>query len=292
MRRAAILFSVFTCTALAEPPYLFTSFRGNGETGVFLAESNDGKTWTPANKAQPIIRPSEPGMLMRDPWLGKGPDGTWHLLWTWGWTKSAEPHASLKLGHATSRDLKNWSAQQAIPVLTADPLARNAWAPEAVYIAAKKQWIIFWATTSSRPDAEYDHRLYSITTADWQTFTPAKPFFDPGFSAIDSTIVKVGNRWLMVFKDERKTPLVKKLRLARATSPEGPWTHVSEPFTEAWVEGPTVLKLGNWWWLYFDHYTKPQHYGALRTRDWQHFEDMTAAVHFPEGQRHGTAVRR
>jgi len=278
--------------ALASPRYLFTSFRGNGETGVFLAESSDGRTWSPANGGRPIITPAEPGMLMRDPWLGKAPDGTWHLLWTWGWTKSQEPHSTLKIGHATSRDLQHWSTQQGIPVLADDPLARNAWAPEAVYEPAQKQWIIFWATTSSEEKAEYDHRIYSISTRDWKTFTPARHFFDPGFSAIDSTIVKVGSRWLMVFKDERKTPLMKKLRLAWANSPEGPWSDATEPFTEAWVEGPTIMKIGRWWWVYFDHYTKPQHYGAVRTRDWVHFEDMTAAVHFPEGQRHGTAVQR
>ena len=85
--------------------------------------------------------------------------------------------------------------------------------------------------------------------------------------------------------------LMKRLRVAWANAPEGPWTRVSEPFTEAWVEGPTVLKIGRWWWIYFDHYTKPQHYGAVRTRDWKHFEDRTVAVHFPAGQRHGTAVR-
>ena len=229
---------------------------------------------------------------MRDPWLGKGPDGEWHLLWTWGWTKSQEKNSTLKIGHATSVDLKHWSPQQAIPVLTADPLARNAWAPEAVYVAEKKHWVIYWATTSSDPGTEYNHRIFSIATSDWKSFTPTRPFFDPGFSSIDSTIVKVGHRWVMVFKDERKTPLVKKLRLAWAFNPEGPWTNISEPFSEAWVEGPTVLKIGSWWWIYFDHYTKPQHYGALRTRDWIHFEDVTGSIQFPTGQRHGTVARR
>ncbi len=291
MRSLALALLAFSAAA-SPPRYLFTSFRGNGETGVFLAESSNGRTWLPANGGKPIIRPSEPGMLMRDPWLGKGPDGIWHLLWTWGWTKSQEPASTLKLGHATSRDLKHWSDQQAIPVLANDPLARNAWAPEAVYVPGSGEWIIFWATTSGDTKAEYDHRIYSISTRDWNTFTPARPFFDPGFSAIDSTILKVGRRWLMVFKDERKTPLVKRLRLAWAPSPKGPWSNVTEPFTEAWVEGPTVLMIGKWWWVYFDHYTKPQHYGALRTRDWVRFEDMTAAVHFPDGQRHGTAIRR
>ena len=95
----------------------------------------------------------------------------------------------------------------------------------------------------------------------------------------------------MVFKDERKNPLQKKLRLASATSPVGPWTNISEPFTTDWVEGPSVLKVGAEWLIYFDHYTKPHYYGAYRTRDWKTFEDVSPKVKFPEGQRHGTAVR-
>jgi hypothetical protein len=57
------------------------------------------------------------------------------------------------------------------------------------------------------------------------------------------------------------------------------------------VEGPTALKLGDDWWIFFDHYTKPQHYGAMRTHDWKTFTDVTDQVSFPPGQRHGTAVR-
>ncbi len=128
-----------------------------------------------------------------------------------------------------------------------------------------------WATTSGNSNAEYDRRIYSICTRDWSTFTPARPFFDPGFLAIDSTILKVGRRWQMVFKDEQNMPLVKKLRLAWAPFPKSPWSDVTKPFTEAWVKGPTVLKIGQWGWLYLDHYTKPQHYSTMRTRDWVRF---------------------
>ncbi len=45
------------------------------------------------------------------------------------------------------------------------------------------------------------------------------------------------------------------------------------------------------WWLCFDHYVKPAHYGAVRTRDWKKFEDMSGQVAFPAGHRHGTVVR-
>lgn len=290
--------AMLLAASLRADSYLFTSFRSNGETGLFLAISDDGKAWTPLNNDKSWLKPEHAGMLMRDPWLGKGPDNVWHLLWTWGWTRSA-PGEPLKIGHASSKDLLTWLTQDEIPVLQSEPTARNAWAPEAVFDAAKKEWTIFWATTipGRFPDTEqtgdsgYNHRLYSITTKDWKTFTPAKLFFDPGFNAIDSTIVRDGKRWVMIFKDERKNPLVKALKTATANSPAGPWRELSEPFTPAWNEGPTAIRIDEYWWIYFDHYTKPQHYAAMRTKDFKTFEDVSDQVHFPAGQRHGTVVK-
>jgi hypothetical protein len=274
--------------------YLFTSFRNNGETGVYLALSPDGKTWTTLNDDKPWVPVEHPGMLMRDPWLGQGHDGTWHMLWTWGWTKAEA--GGLKIGYSSSKDLLTWTPQREIPLLQDEPTAKNAWAPEAIWDGAKKQWVIYWSTTipgrfPGAMDNGYNHRIYATTTKDWHTFTPAKLWFDPGFNCIDATVVKDGSRWVMVFKDERLTPLKKNLRVAFADSPEGPWTGISEPFTGAWNEGPTAIEIGAWWWIYFDHYRDPKHYGAMRTRDWKTFEDMTAEVKFPVGQRHGTVVK-
>ncbi len=279
-------------------PYLFTSFRRNGETGVYFALSNDGRQWKPLHNNQPAIQPAQPGMLMRDPWLGRGPDGTWHMLWTWGWTRK-ESGGSLQIGHASSTDLVHWSPQRAIPVMADEPGARNAWAPEAAWDPERKEWIVFWSTTipgrfpgtEATGDNGYNHRLYAVTTKDWETFTTARLWFDPGFNCIDATLAHAGNRWIMVFKDERKTPLMKRLRLAFADSPRGPWRDVSEPFTGDWVEGPSVAKIGREWWIYFDHYSKPQRYGAMRTTGWKTFEDMTEQVSFPADHRHGTVVQ-
>ena len=49
-------------------------------------------------------------------------------------------------------------------------------------------------------------------------------------------------------------------------------------------------RIGDARWLYFDHYAEPQHYGALRTKDWKTFEDVTGQVTFPAGHRHGSVV--
>lgn len=298
MLRALLFLAILALPMCGADWYLFTSFRKNGETGVYFALSPDGRNWTPLNHNESWLKPSEPGMLMRDPFLAQGPDGVWHMLWTWGWTRK-EGNGALKLGHASSRDLIHWSPAEGIPFFDKEPTARNLWAPEAAYNPQRKEWIIFWATTipgrfpdtEGTGDSNYNHRLYAVTTRDWKTFSEPKLWFDPGFNSIDATVNKVGNRWLMVFKDERKNPLQKRLRLAWSDSPQGPWKDVSEPFTQDWVEGPSVARIGDEWWIYFDHYAKPQHYGAVRTKDWKTFEDVTGQVHFPADHRHGTVVQ-
>src|SRR5437867_4207647 len=89
----------------------------------------------------------------------------------------------------------------------------------------------------------------------------------------------------------RSQPLQKRLRLAFTDSPAGPWRDVTEPFTRDWVEGRSVARIGGEWWIYFDHYARPQQYGALRTRDWKTLEDVSDQVSFPADHRHGTVVR-
>jgi hypothetical protein len=206
---------------------------------------------------------------------------------------------ALKIGHSSSRDLITWTPQQEIRVFAEEPAARNAWAPEAVWDSEQNEWIIFWSTTipgrfpatEQTGDSGYNHRLYFMTTPDWKTFSPARLLFDPGFNSIDATLTRDGDRWVMVFKDERVKPLQKRLRLAFADSPRGPWRSISEPFTTDWVEGPSVLRVGDEWWIYFDHNRPPHYYGAVRTRDWKKFEDVSVQVSFPEDHRLGTAIR-
>jgi len=66
---------------------------------------------------------------------------------------------------------------------------------------------------------------------------------------------------------------------------------VSGPLTGAWVEGPPVAQIGSEWWIYFDHYARPQLYWAVRTTDCKSFEDVGSQAIFPADHRHGTVVR-
>lgn len=276
--------------------YLFTSFRGNGESGVYLATSCEGYRWEALNNNQPWLKPQHKGMLMRDPFLTRGPDGVYHLLWTWGWYRDAE---GLRIGHATSRDLRQWSDQTAIPILPAEPAARNAWAPEMYWDKKNRSWLIYWATTipgkftesESGGERGLNHRMYATSTRDFREFTAARVFFDPGFSVIDTNIIEVDGKFVMIVKDERRNPLQKNLRLAFANEVAGPYAGLTEPFTKSWVEGPSAIRIGKDYLVYVDHYQKPQHYGAFRSRDLKQWEDVTDKMSFPPDHRHGTVMK-
>ncbi len=266
--------------------YLFTSFREDSPQGLRFLCSHDGYHWTniPGRFLIPNVGPSK---LLRDPSLSCGPDGVFHLVWTTGW------RGDQGFGYANSRDLVHWSEQSFIPVMTNEPTTVNVWAPELYYDAHEKQFIIVWASTipGRYPEkleaTNNNHRLYFTTTRDFQIFTPAKMFFEPGFSVIDSFIVKDAGRYVLVHKDNTRPML--NVRVAFCESPLGPWHDVSEPLTQQFTEGPCALRVGEDWLIYFDAY-REKIYGALRTRDFKTFTNITKEVSFPEGHKHGTAL--
>ncbi len=280
--------------------YIFTYFTKNGEDGLHLAASDDGYHWTKLNNGASYLAPKVgQSKLMRDPCVLLGPDGVFRLVWTSGWTEKG-------VGYASSRDLIHWSEEKEIPVMAQEPKVRNCWAPEVAYDSKRAEYIIFWSSTipgrfpatDGTSEAAYNHRIYRTTTKDFATFTPTQLLYDPGFSVIDATFLRALGHLYIVVKDETRSPPRKYLQIARAENddPQGPFGPLSPPFTPAglWVEGPTALAVGDSYIVYFDAYQQ-KHYGAMRSRDLVHWEDVTAQLSFPdEGSnlrmRHGTAI--
>ena len=272
--------------------FVFSYFVGNGEDGLHLAWSRESYRWEVLNDGKNCLQPMlGESKLMRDPCLLPGPDGIFHLVWTTSWSGKT-------IGHASSKDLLHWSAQQALPVMAHEPEALNCWAPEVVYNEKKREYILFWATTirgkfpetAGTGDKEYNHRIYGTTTRDFQTFTPTLLFFDPGFNVIDATFLRAGDgRLFLVFKDETLNPLRKHLRMIAAAGWEGPFSELSPPFTPEWVEGPSAISIGEEYVVYFDRY-RERRYGAVRSRDLKTWEDITPFLSFPADARHGTVI--
>ena len=278
--------------------YVFTYFTKNGEDGLHLAWSADGYRWEKVAGGRSLLAPRVgTAKLMRDPCIVRGPDGIYHMVWTSGWNEN-------NIGHASSRDLITWSAQQTIPVMAHEPTVLNSWAPEVVYDATRQEYLIFWASTipgrfaqtAGSSEEKYNHRIYATTTKDWVTFTPTRLFYDPGFSVIDATLLETPQGPRLIVKDETRYPPKKYLQLAGAADRQGPFPALAPPFTPAgvWVEGPTALRVGDDYVVYFDAYMA-KHYGAMRSRDLVTWEDVTSRMHFPdegtaERMRHGTVI--
>ena len=286
--------------AASDTAYLFTYFTKNGEDGLHLAWSEDGYKWQPLREGRSVLAPKigSKEQLLRDPCVTRGPDGTYHMVWTSGWWEKG-------IGYASTKDFITWSEQREIPVMAHEPTARNAWAPEIVYDETKGEFVIFWATTIPGRFAETDaasedklnHRIYRSTTKDFQTFTPTALFYDPGFSCIDATFLRADGRQWLILKDETKFPTpAKNLRIAAAESVQGPFGPLSAPFSPPglWSEGPTAVKIGDEYLVYFEAYMK-KYYCAMRSKDLKTWEDVTDKVQFlfpgtPERMKHGTVT--
>jgi len=181
-----------------------------------------------------------------------------------------------------------------------EPTAHNCWAPELFYDKPSKSYYIFWATTIpgrhkevsvSESEKGLNHRIYYVTTKDFETFSETKMFFDPDFSVIDAAIVKDKNgELIMVVKNENSNPPEKNLRITKIKNIEDGFpVQVSEPITgDYWAEGPSPLVVGDSLYVYFDKYRNHK-YGAVRSKDRIHWEDVSSEISFPDGTRHGTA---
>jgi hypothetical protein len=276
-------------------PWLFAGFKDNSEDGVYYALSPDGYHWTLANRGKPVVHQTEPNELMRDPFLQRGPDGTFHMVWTWGW------RTPTVIGHSTSTDLVHWTRHKPLPIMANEPKALNAWAPALYYEPDQKRWLIFWSSTipgrfpgDDSGDGGLNHRIWSTVTPDFSTFTAARVFFDPGYSVIDATLIQPGTTsdYVLIFKDERKIPLEKHLQTAEGPTLEGPWNHISPPISETWSEGAAIIPVHGGFLAYYDHYQKPQHYGAIFSSDLNPpWADATSQITFPAGLRHGSFLR-
>lgn len=273
--------------------YIFSSFRGNGNSGLHLSYSLDGLTWTAINQDQSVLTPDVGGKLMRDPCIILGPDNTFHMVWTSSWEDGG-------IGVAHSKDLITWSEQQFIPVMKNFPTAKNAWAPEIIWDDDNQQYVIYWASTipgqfpetEKQADKGWDHRIYATTTQNFRDYSQTTIFYQPDFNVIDSTIIKTDDDYVMILKDETRYPAAKNLKVARSSSIFGPWEITEQAFTpeNTWVEGPTIVKHQDWFYVYYDEYINHQ-YGAMRTQDFNQWQNVSAQLTVPKGTRHGTVVK-
>jgi hypothetical protein len=237
--------------------YMFFYFlNAQEEAGARIALSSDAINWQKINNETPIFTPrigvgEQP--LMRDPnSYYDSRTGIFHVVWTSGWKQD-------NIGYATSKDLKNWTTQLKIPVGSKIPNCACCWAPELFFDDVTDSFVVYWSTERGTNGK----RGYYCMTKEFKHFTAPTLFFDPGYSVIDETILKVAdNNYYMFFKDERTADEAvkqsKNIHYVTASKPQGPWSldgpwdKVSPPITSPGMEGPSAIKIGSEYWIYFD----------------------------------------
>ncbi|MDQ8197706.1 glycoside hydrolase family 43 protein [Pelagicoccus enzymogenes] len=284
----------FASAEVPEKAYLFPHFYWNGDSGMHLAWSRDGLSWELLNDGKSMITPVVgESKLLRDPSVARGPDGTYHMVWTDSW-------GSKTIGYASTKDFINWSEQKTIPVMVHEEGAQNSWAPEVFWDPDAENFIILWSTTlkgefpetalsNRRPTR--NHRIYCTTTEDFEHFAPTRLYYDGGFNVIDAVLAKDGADWLMFVKHEQLSPTTQKnIRLVRGKTSHGPFSAPSDPISgDYWAEGPSPFKLGDYWYVYFDKHMFNA-YGAVRSGDLENWEDVSETLSFPKDVRHGCFI--
>jgi hypothetical protein len=297
--------------------FVYSYFREpNGHDGLHLAYSEDFFTWTEIPGAHFL---SDMGTtreldgkeyhVFRDAFVAPDPAGGFHMVWTSGWGRK-------DIGYAHSDDLITWDSRQLIPVMEHRDAANNCWAPKLHYDETGNRWMILWSTWLSDdtfpqpivPDTGKNHRIWYVTTTDFETFSAAHVLFDPGFSCIDAYIFQDGPRHRLFFKDERandgkiyspETPAYQNIRMATAENPTGRYGEISPPITgqgpsdtSMWHnEGPCAIRVGEFTYVFYDHHGGSPYFGAVRSSDLLHWEDVTGQFSFPEKSKHGHIFR-
>jgi beta-xylosidase len=325
-RGAASATRDFTLTVLPLPKkeplegYTFAYFTGEGSSdgeNIYFAASrgNDPLKYDELNGGRPVLKSSEGEQGVRDPFIIRSPEGDkFYLIATdlkiygnGNWDASQRT-GSRYIEIWESTDLVNWSQQRHVRI--SPDTAGNTWAPEAYYDESIGAYVVFWASKLYAPDDTahtgntYNRMMYA-TTRDFRTFSEPKVWDDPGYSVIDSTVIKQDGMYYRFTKDERNntssTPCSKFILEEKSTQLRSTnWDFVGECIGKATAtsagissgEGPTVFKSNteNKWYVFIDEFGG-RGYVPFETTDLASGQfTMSTDYDLPLHPRHGTVM--
>ncbi len=305
MKHLLALISLLTgLTAHANPGgYLFVTFKGEQSPlteQIYFALSQDGRQWNALSNGLPVLVSPLGEKGVRDPYLLRTPDGQkFHLIATdlsinrngnWGRAVRA---GSKSIVIWDSTNLVNWSEPRLVKVAPDD--AGCTWAPEAVYDDSRKEYLVFWASTTGRDDFA-KHRIWGAWTKDFISFGEPFIYIEKPWTLIDTTIVRENGHYYRFSKDEKE----KDITFESSTNLLGPWIDAPN-FSLAKMrgyEGPEcyVIKPATdgkpaTWCLILDQYSKGTGYQPFVTEDLSggHFKPGDG-FKFPFKFRHGCVL--
>ncbi|MEV4785383.1 family 43 glycosylhydrolase [Streptomyces tuirus] len=297
--------------------YLFAYFTGEGtadgeQIRYALSRGNDPLHWRELNAGKPVLTSTTGEKGLRDPFVIRSPEGDkFYLIATdlrmyqnsSGSWDQVQRHGSKSIMVWESTDLVHWTDQRLVRV--SPDSAGNTWAPEAYWDDQLDAYVVFWASklyADDDPDHKgdtYNKMLYA-TTKDFRTFSEPKVWNDPGYSVIDSTVVKYRDEYYRYTKDERdpgsSSPCSKFITGEKSAS----LTSTTYDFVADCIgkgamdrgEGPTVFKSNTEkkWYLFIDEYGG-RGYVPFETTDLASGK-WTPSTNYqlPASPRHGTVL--
>lgn len=283
--------------------YLFVTFKGEQSPlteQIYFALSPDGRQWNALSNSQPILVSPLGEKGVRDPYLLRTPDGQkFHLIATdlsinrngnWGRAVRA---GSKSIVIWDSTNLVNWSEPRFVKVAPDD--AGCTWAPEAVHDESRKEYLVFWASTTGS-DNFAKHRIWGAWTKDFATFSAPFIYIEKPWTLIDTTIVRENGKYYRFSKDEKEKDItfessenlmgpwadIPNFSLAKMRGYEGPECYVIKPA----AEGKPAT-----WCLILDQYSKGTGYQPFVTENLSGGQFKSGAgFKFPFKFRHGCVL--
>ncbi len=291
------LMSGATAAHAQNTAYIYAYFEGpwptGGESGVYLAYSEDGYTFHDMNDGNAVL--SVEGMydetedMMRDPSVVYGPDGKFHMVWT-----TSAIDVNRNIGYAWSYDLKTWNDVQLIEMWdeASTPNIEHTWAPEIEYNGNGEYEIIFSANPF-RGQAGYDDYLYlwSTKTTDFVNFTTPVEAYNGGVNVIDGnkTYIPETGTYFMPMEDAVAGQPNDISVATSLTGEPGTWSRddslTIDIFSQP-TEGPSLIQIDGLWHLYFDYFGVGV-LGLATSPDLVNWTESSDQATLPAG-RHGT----
>lgn len=271
--------------------YLMGYFRsGPAQTHkveeLHYAYSREGLHWFELHENKPVWATTVGEGVLRDPFIGRGPDGMWHLVYT------MRPRGPF-IGYARSQDLIHWEDEKVLPVMKDIPDTVNSWAPEFSYDPVSEDFLLYWASSTGQDLSNSKH--YCTRTKDWKSFSQTTLFYDPGFQTIDASLAEHEGKYYMAIKDESHVyepltyPHPPMNFLAVSNQMEGPYERIVGVQTPDFTEGPEFLWIDRdkKWRLYYDYWAYGK-YGVMESSDMIHWSSELAEskIRFPYRARH------